>query len=122
MTKKNFIVQICFMCIGLIALILYSCDDSDGDPDLDQQAFDAADVVNGGRMYDKFWAEETNFTDLADPSLDIATITDYGDFYRCKGCHGWDQLGNSDTRSPLVKGIKLISVRGWIGALFGLKI
>jgi len=95
MKKKNFIAQTCFVIIAVIALLLPSCDDSDDGPDLDQQAFDAAGVVNGGRMYDKFWADETNFTVPADPGISLATITDYGDFYRCKGCHGWDQLGNS---------------------------
>jgi mono/diheme cytochrome c family protein len=95
MKRKNFLKRTCFMCFGVIALLMSSCDDSDDGPDMNQQAFDAADVVNGGRMYDKFWADETNFTDPADPSVNLATITDYGDFYRCKGCHGWDQLGNS---------------------------
>lgn len=94
--KKIYFIKLFFlMSIGVIALFLSSCDDSDDDPDLDQQAFDAADVVNGGRMYDKLWADETNFTTPVDPSVSLATITDYGDFYRCKQCHGWDQLGSS---------------------------
>jgi len=49
------------MCIGVVVLFFSSCDDSDDGPDLDQQAVDAADVINGGRLYDKIWADETDF-------------------------------------------------------------
>ena len=95
MKKENLNTKFFLMFIGVIVLFFSSCNDSDDGPDLDQQAFDAADVVNGGRMYDKLWADETNFTAPADPSVSLTTITDYGDFYRCKQCHGWDQLGSS---------------------------
>ncbi len=81
--------------IGLVMITLGSCkkDDTPG-PDLDQIAYDAADRVNGGRLYDKFWASETNFTSPVDGSVNLSDITDFGNFYRCKQCHGWDQIGS----------------------------
>ena len=59
-------------------------------------AFAAADGINGGRHYSKFWAEETGFT-LANSNLndqsELDAITTRSDFFRCKQCHGWDRLG-----------------------------
>jgi len=68
-----------------------SCNKADQD---DQLAYDAADGANGGKMYDKFWAAETNFISPVDANVNVDDITDFGDFYRCKQCHGWDQLGS----------------------------
>jgi mono/diheme cytochrome c family protein len=52
--------------------------------------------INGGRMYSKFWAEETGFT-LANSNLqsqtELDSITGNSNFFRCKQCHGWDRLG-----------------------------
>jgi len=56
--------------------------------------FKNADGINGGKLYDKFWAEETGF-DQNDPNFD--TISNNGDFFRCKQCHGWDSLANTGT-------------------------
>lgn len=81
----------------LVALFMVQCSNDDDDDvipiDQDQVAFDNADVNNGGRMYDKFWASETNFVSPSDPSVEIENITSFGDFYRCKSCHAWDQKG-----------------------------
>ncbi len=79
---------------GIMISTLISCD-KDENSDEDQAAYDAADGVNGGRMYDKFWANETDFVSPTDQNISLSTIKDYGDFYRCKGCHGWGQLENS---------------------------
>jgi len=58
---------------------------------LNQEAYDAADGIMGGKLYSKFWATETGW---AAPSGITATdISDYGNFYRCKQCHGWDRMG-----------------------------
>ena len=78
----------------LVGLFTFQCThDDDVLIDLDQEAFDNANVVNGGRLYDKFWASETNFVSPSDPSVIMGNITSFGDFYRCKSCHAWDQLG-----------------------------
>jgi cytochrome c2 len=80
--------------IMLLGLFMVQCTNDDNviiDPD--QIAFDNADVINGGRMYDKFWASETNFVSPSDPSVVLEDITSFGDFYRCKSCHAWDQKG-----------------------------
>ena len=69
--------------------------------EIDQQAFDAADKLNGARLYDKWWStgtaviSGTDFANTVDPTINLADVTNYGDFYRCKQCHGWDQLGTN---------------------------
>ena len=85
------------MLIAALFLVgISSCDDDDGvDPDSDQMAFDAADEDNGGRLYDKFWASETDFIAPSDPSVDVENIKSFSDFYRCKSCHAWDFLGRA---------------------------
>jgi thiosulfate dehydrogenase len=91
-------VKVIFYFLGLLGfafITFYSCTKDDPpEPDHDQIAYDAADRINGGRLYDKFWADETNFTSPVDVSIKLSDITDYGDFYRCKQCHGWDQIGS----------------------------
>ncbi len=68
---------------------------------LDQAAYDAADVLNGRRLFDKWYqpatnvTSGTNFTGPVDTTVDMANVTTYGNFYRCKQCHGWDQLANT---------------------------
>ena len=91
-TEFTKIIVIIFF--GIAITILNSCK-KDKEEGPDQIAYDAADKVNGGRLYDKFWADETNFTAPVEQSISLNTITDYGEFYRCKACHGWDQLGNA---------------------------
>jgi mono/diheme cytochrome c family protein len=54
--------------------------------------FELADGINGGRMYDRFWASETGWNQ-SDPNL--ATFNNYSNFFRCKQCHAWDRLGNA---------------------------
>jgi len=69
--------------------------------DTAQQSFDKADALNGARLYDKFYQTGTasiagtDFTEPADPTVRLSDITNYGNFYRCKQCHGWDQLANT---------------------------
>jgi len=79
--------------------------------ELNQMAFANADALNGMRLYDKFFQKAssgvngTNFTGPVDTSIALADITNFGDFYRCKQCHGWDQLGNTGAyidRAPTV--------------------
>ncbi len=80
-------------------------DNNDPAPNPDEVAFNNADVNNGGRLYDKFWASETDFTSPSDPTVKIDDIKNYGDFYRCKQCHAWDLLGNAASyidRGPTV--------------------
>ena len=90
-----------------------SCNkDDDPEPDPNQVAYDNADFKNGGIMYDKFWASESNF-DQNDANL--ATLSASGDFFRCKQCHGWDGLGSAGayisrgpkTTRPNVSGLNL---------------
>jgi len=53
----------------------------------DQAAYDAANGVNGARMYDHVLnyvsANQTDYPNT------------YTNFYRCKSCHGWDLLGRN---------------------------
>jgi hypothetical protein len=89
-------IKVFTMIISALFFIgISGCDDDGVEPDEDQMAFDAANEDNGGRLYDKFWASETDFVAPSDPSVDLADITNFSDFYRCKQCHAWDFLGNA---------------------------
>ncbi|MGD2215848.1 MAG: hypothetical protein PVJ64_03790 [Gemmatimonadales bacterium] len=55
-------------------------------------AFELADGINGGTMYDKFWTPETGWNQ-SDPNL--ATFNNFSNFFRCKQCHAWDRLGTA---------------------------
>jgi mono/diheme cytochrome c family protein len=59
--------------------------------ELNQLAFDNADGIAGGKLFDKFWASETGWT--APTGINASDISDYGNFYRCKQCHALDQRG-----------------------------
>jgi mono/diheme cytochrome c family protein len=61
---------------------------------LDQAAFDAADAIRGGQFYDKFW-NASGFDAPVDATVNMADITEFSNFYRCKQCHGWDLKANT---------------------------
>ena len=78
---------------GFLVLGIAACGDDDGTGvEGDPPEFTAADGINGGRMYDKFWAAETGWNQ-SDPNL--ATFSDFPNFFRCKQCHAWDRLGTA---------------------------
>lgn len=74
----------------LVTLLVVSCekDNSTNPP----TAYDNASISKGGIMYDKFWATEAGFDQT---NANLATLNAYGDFFRCKQCHGWDLLGRN---------------------------
>ena len=70
-------------------------------------------VARGGRLYDKFWAENKG----AKPEADHAAYPHKGGKYgkdaswRCKECHGWDYMGkdgaySSGGHATGIKGIR----------------
>lgn len=63
--------------------------------ELGQSAYDKADGLNGGLLYDKFYKKgevAANFSNTY--GLDLKRLNKYANFYRCKSCHGWDRIGN----------------------------
>jgi mono/diheme cytochrome c family protein len=72
----------------------------------------AANGLNGGRLYDKFWVAETTFS-----QTDTARYNQYADFFRCEQCHGYDLLGRTggyanrapNTKRPNVAGFELFA-------------
>ncbi len=82
------------------------------------------DGVNGGRLFDKFWAQDPTGTGFSLNNSNLSTqdqldgITSNGDFFRCKQCHGWDRLGREgaysnrapNTGRPNVADLDLTSV------------
>ncbi len=105
------------LALALVALLVVgaaACDDDEttGPPD-DPPEFTAADGINGGTMYDKFWTSETGWNQ-SDPNL--ATFNNFSNFFRCKQCHAWDRLGNAasyigrapSTTRPNVSSVDLI--------------
>jgi thiosulfate dehydrogenase len=63
-----------------------------------EDPFESANVVRGGRMYDRFWAEAGSEPTTDHPLWatrpDIISNPRVGsDTWRCKECHGWDYRG-----------------------------
>lgn len=80
--------------LALAALLTASatgCGDDLTGPDAGPREFAAADGINGGLMYDLFWAQRTGFDQL---DANLATFAASSNFFRCKQCHGWDGLGS----------------------------
>jgi len=83
--------------------------------------YEDADGIRGGQLYSKFWADETEFS-VSNSSLDsedqLSTISESGDFFRCKQCHGWDRLGREgayssrapSTTQPNVSAVDLVTI------------
>ncbi len=53
------------------------------------------DGILGGKLFDRFWAVETEYVAPQDPGVSQADITAFPEFYRCKSCHGWDRQGRA---------------------------
>jgi len=75
----------------LLASVAAGCGD-DNATGTDADAYDLADPLKGGISYDLFWSASTGYNQ-SDPL--IATFAARSDFFRCKQCHGWDQLGSN---------------------------
>ncbi|MBK5193144.1 MAG: cytochrome c [Flavobacteriaceae bacterium] len=99
-----------WLALGLLLFGLQGCTSDDRDNviipiDTDQMAYDAADAVNGSRLYNDFTALETGFVAPESASVNLEHITTRKDFYRCKQCHAWDQkarFGSYINRAPSV--------------------
>ena len=52
--------------------------------------YDVISAARGGMMFDKFWSAETGFKQNDN---NLALFNTRPDFFRCKQCHGWDNLG-----------------------------
>lgn len=80
-----------FTGIGLAGLVVgFGCGGSGGGGIGSGGPQDSANGMIGGRLYDKFWSEQAGWNQ-ADGN--ISTFNAKADFFRCKQCHGWDQLG-----------------------------
>lgn len=101
-----------FSAVVLFTIAFTSCTFEDTVIDPAVIAYDNADAVKGGMMYDKFWRADAGFDQT---NANIATLSAKGDFFRCKQCHAWDGLGNAGsyinrgakTSRPHVTGINL---------------
>ncbi|MCK9409044.1 MAG: cytochrome c [Bacteroidetes bacterium] len=76
----------------IAALGLTSCKEESETTTPIVSAYDNADATKGGILYDKFWSSEAGY-DVTDAAK-ISHLNKYADFYRCKQCHAWDQMGN----------------------------
>ena len=83
---------------GALAFVfLGACSDGGPDHFVDEN-WSTADIVAGGKLYDKWWpinaaAEPTTDFDPIWASQSTNTRSG-GDTWRCKECHGWDYIGN----------------------------
>ena len=73
-----------------------------------------ASIARGGRLYDKFWAENQT----AKPAADHPSYIKDGKYgkensWRCKECHGWDYKGKD---GAYAKGSHATGIKGIQGA------
>lgn len=77
--------------IMLFGFLFTGCKKDDVvSPPVDDPNYTNANGLNGGKLYDKFWATETGFNQS---DTNLVRYGQYADFFRCKQCHGWDLLG-----------------------------
>ncbi len=82
-------------CLLLPLLNSLGCTSSDDAP----KPYDSADLHEGGRLYDRIWADTPTEDFTEDHPLWAArpdtSSSDIGgtETWRCKECHGWDYLG-----------------------------
>ncbi len=102
MKQINLKLVIGFFAVISIALgAMVGCDDNDGGGGGGKTPFDRADLVRGGKLYDRWWAvngaDEPNDTNPSYPTEENAMFKDPprsgSETWRCKECHGWDYLG-----------------------------
>lgn len=74
-----------FSILGLCLLTIISCGDEE------KSSYELASSLNGGRLYNTFWDVESGFNQS--DTARINKIKRHADFFKCKQCHGWDQMG-----------------------------
>jgi len=86
--KKTFRISLLIISVVLIGSSIFftSCKKKESPKDPDQVAYDAADGVNGARLFDHV----LDYKELKDTDL-----RSHSDFFRCKVCHGWDLKGQN---------------------------
>ncbi len=105
MKNKNFLFNVCaIVSIAFYTIAFSGCKGKDGEigpagangtdgtdanavTAADKAAYDAANGINGARMYD----HPLNYISASQTDYPNA----YTNFYRCKSCHGWDLLGKN---------------------------
>lgn len=63
-------------------------------------AGEVEDIINGGRLYDKWWSvTKVAPPDKTHPAYPAAGKKTGANSWRCKECHGWDYMGKDGTYS-----------------------
>jgi thiosulfate dehydrogenase len=83
--------------------VMNSCGDDDDEDE--NEAFDNANLVRGGQLYDRWWSVP-GVLDPVEPTSDnpgyalTAGTRTGADTWRCKECHGWDYRGRDGAYGP----------------------
>lgn len=89
--------QIAILLTGVLALVQVACDSSTKPKHYAEENWSQANIVQGGRLYDKWWevTETTAPTSDFDPiwSTQSTNARTGSATWRCKECHGWDYVG-----------------------------
>jgi len=109
--------KILYFSLVVLFVAISACSKDDNNPTEPKEdpKYTAADGINGGQLYDKFWANETGFDQT---NANIPTFSAKPDFFRCKQCHGWDLLGTNGayinrapkTSRPNISSVNLMAV------------
>ena len=98
--KKNLALSLTFASM-LMFILFGGCSKDDGPTEVTEHFADqnwaAADLLQGGQLYDKWWVVNNGATPTTDfdPiwSSQTTNTRTGADTWRCKECHGWDYQG-----------------------------
>jgi len=99
----------------LLLILCNGCGEDSVTKVTEPPPYDVASARRGGMMFDKFWSAETGFNQN---DTNLALFNSRPDFFRCKQCHGWDNLGRfgsyisrgPNPNRPNVAGMNLYSI------------
>ncbi len=85
--------------VAFVVAVFGACSSDSTEPvHFVDQNWTSADIVLGGKLYDKWWVTNSGTEPTTDFNPIWATQSTNtrtgGDTWRCKECHGWDYLGD----------------------------
>lgn len=98
-----------------LSMLMYNCNGDSVVTTTEPPPYDIASFSRGGMMFDKFWSTEAGFNQN---DTNILLFDSKPEFFRCKQCHGWDNLGRfgsyigrgPNANRPNVAGLNLYSI------------
>jgi cytochrome c553 len=114
-----------------VSLLMYACSTSPDRSSYSVKEQAIVDVIDGGRLYDKWWKETTGVEAPKEDhplwKLQTTNKRKGSATWRCKECHGWDYMGKDGvygtgshkTGFPGVLDVRVLSIKDIESILMG---